>query len=72
MTVGTKVKVKVPLCDCWDEGQGPPAGVTDSLLPVWSFSHGQTEKLNQHQAPGVIGSALGLVGPVLISCDWMR
>ena len=24
------------------------------------------------QAPGVIGSALGLVGPVSVYCDWMR
>ena len=24
------------------------------------------------QAPGVIGSALGLVDPVLVYCDWMR
>ena len=24
------------------------------------------------QAPGVIGSALGLVGPVSVCCDWMR
>ena len=24
------------------------------------------------QAPGVIGSALGLVGPVSVYCDWVR
>ena len=24
------------------------------------------------QAPGVIGSALGLIGPVLVYCDWVR
>ena len=24
------------------------------------------------QAPGIIGSSLGLVGPVSIYCDWMR
>ena len=24
------------------------------------------------QAPGVIGSALGLVGPVSVSCHWVR
>ena len=24
------------------------------------------------QAPGVLGSALGLVGPVSVYCDWMR
>ena len=24
------------------------------------------------QAPGVIGSALGLVGPVSVHCDWVR
>ena len=24
------------------------------------------------QAPGVIGSALGLVGPVSVCCDWVR
>ena len=24
------------------------------------------------QAPGVIGSVLGLVGPVSVYCDWMR
>ena len=24
------------------------------------------------QAPGIIGSALGLVGPVSVNCDWMR
>ena len=29
MTVGTAVKVKVPLSDCWDSGQGPP--LCDSL-----------------------------------------
>ena len=24
------------------------------------------------QAPGIIGSALGLVGPVSVYCDWVR
>ena len=24
------------------------------------------------QAPGVMGSALGLVGPVSVYCDWVR
>ena len=24
------------------------------------------------QAPGMIGSALGLVGPVSVYCDWVR
>ena len=24
------------------------------------------------QAPGVIGSVLGLVGPVSVHCDWVR
>ena len=24
------------------------------------------------QAPGVLGSALGLVGPVSVYCDWVR
>ena len=24
------------------------------------------------QAPGVIGSALGMVGPVSVYCDWVR
>ena len=24
------------------------------------------------QAPGIIGLALGLVGPVLVYCDWVR
>ena len=24
------------------------------------------------QAPGVVGSALGLVGPVSVYCDWVR
>ena len=24
------------------------------------------------QAPGVIGSTLGLVGPVSVYCDWVR
>ena len=35
-----------------------------------------TKKLALHwlpcQAPGVIGSALGLVGPVSVYCDWVR
>ena len=35
-----------------------------------------TSKLALHslpyQAPGVIGSALGLVGPVSVHCDWVR
>ena len=25
-----------------------------------------------HKTPGIIGSVLGLVGPVSIYCDWVR
>ena len=32
----------------------------------------QTDRHRQSQAPGVIGSALGLVGPVSVYCDWVR
>ena len=39
-------------------------------------SHTSDLKLALHwlpcQAPGVIGSALGLVGPVSVYCDWLR
>ena len=28
--------------------------------------------VESYQAPGVIGSALGLVGPVSVYCDWVR
>ena len=36
--------------------------VTQKLALQWLFC----------QAPGVIGSALGLVGPVSVHCDWVR
>ena len=46
------------------------AGIfSESSIPV-------TQKLALQslpcQAPGVIGSALGLVGPVSVYCDWVR
>ena len=28
--------------------------------------------LNVVKAPGVVGSGLGLVGPVAVYCDWVR
>ena len=46
---------------------------------VWCFPHRVipvTSKLALRwlpfQAPGIIGSALGLVGPVPVYCDWVR
>ena len=50
------------------------------IPPVTGFFRGRvipvTQKLALHwlpcQAPGVIGSALGLVGAVSVYCDWVR
>ena len=40
------------------------------------FFRGRLQKLALQwlpcQAPGVIGSVLGLVGPVLVYCEWVR
>ena len=45
-------------------------------LSLWGFSprwSHTTELTNWYcQAPGVIGSKMGLVGPVSVCCDWVR
>ena len=53
-------------------GSIPACGVEIFLGPVISVTY----KLALHwlpcQAPGIVGSALGLVGPVSVYCDWVR
>ena len=36
------------------------------------FFRGRVLPVTQNFAPGVTGSALGLVGPVSVYCDWLR
>ena len=55
-----KVRTLNPSCDRIFQGRVIPvtSTLTFQCLPC--------------QAPGVIGSALGLVGPVSVYCDWVR
>ena len=53
-------EVRFPLAPGFFRGQVIP--VTEKLARQWLPC----------QAPGVIGSALGLVGPVSVYCDWVR
>ena len=50
-----------------------PAVAADCVLgPVIPVSERLVLQWLPCQAPGVLGSALGLVGPVSIYCDWVR
>ena len=53
-------RVRIPLAPGFFRGRVIP--VTSKLALQWLPC----------QAPGVIGSALGLVGPVSVYCDWVR
>ena len=53
-------RVRIPLAPGFFRGRVIP--VTEKLVHQWL----------PFQAPGVIGSALGLVGPVSVYCDWVR
>ena len=53
-------RVRIPLAPGFFRGRVIP--VTQKLALQWLPC----------QAPGVIGSALGLVGPVSVYCDWVR
>ena len=52
--------VRIPLAAGFFRGRVTP--VTSKLALQWLPC----------QAPGVLGSALGLVGPVSVYCDWVR
>ena len=53
-------------------GSNPPcAGIFSGSSHTSDFKIG-TPVAIPCQAPGVIGSALGLVGPVSVYCDWVR
>ena len=53
-------RVRIPLASGFFRGRVIP--VTSKLALQWLPC----------QAPGVTGSALGLVGPVSVYCDWVR
>ena len=53
-------RVRIPIAPGFFRGRVIP--VTSKLALHWL----------PYQAPGVIGSALGLVGPVSVYCDWVR
>ena len=53
-------RVRIPLAPGFFRGRVIP--VTSKLALQWLSC----------QAPGVIGSVLGLVGPVSVYCDWVR
>ena len=55
-----KKKKRIPLAVGFFRGRVIP--VTSKLALQWLPC----------QVPGVIGSALGLVGPVSVYCDWVR
>ena len=58
--VGGRSRVRIPLAPGFCRGRVIP--VTSKLALQWLPC----------QAPGVIGSALGLVGPVSVYCNWVR
>ena len=58
---GRQIRGSIPACGEFFLG-GRVIPVTSRLVLEWPHC----------QAPGVIGSALGLVGPVSVYCDWVR
>ena len=42
------------------------------LAPLFLIPCGNTVAVLNGKAPGVIGSALRLVGPASVYCDWVR
>ena len=55
-----KIPVRIPFAPGFFRGRVIP--VTSKLALQWLPC----------MAPGVIGSALGLIGPVSVNCDWVR
>ena len=56
----SRARVRIPLALRFFRGRVTP--VTSKLALQWLPC----------QAPGVLGSVLGLVGPVSVDCDWVR
>ena len=55
----------------WWRGEGGGGGGGGSG-GRWPLLHREPLQWLPCQAPGIIGSALGLVGPVSVYCDWVR
>ena len=68
-TVGSVLVVRRPLRERKISGLNPAcAGIFSGSNHTSDLKIGTP----RCQAPGVIGSALGLVGPVSVYCDWVR
>ena len=56
----------------WLRRPPPERKIRDSNPPWVGVFHGRVIPVTSKLAPGIIGSVLGLVGPVSVYCDWVR